>query len=160
VCAAFSVCRESDKNGTNGLCVLRDSAVCHRFAQHFLVDSIVFTSLIELVSLGCLRCCLLQCALGVRSIFCCCEFDRNAADGMLVFRYSAVCATFSSCCESDRNISNALSVPLYSAVCSRCAQHCPVVATLTKVEPLGVRASAYCRVRQVRAALCGCCESD
>ena len=65
MCAAFSVCRESDRNGTNGLSV-RYSAVCAWCAQHYPCDA----SLTEMEPMGCLCFGSLQCALGVRSIVC------------------------------------------------------------------------------------------
>jgi hypothetical protein len=56
----ISVCRESGRNGTNGFVVLRFSAVCARSAQHVPYVA----SLTEMECFG-----ILQCALGVRSIF-------------------------------------------------------------------------------------------
>jgi predicted nucleic acid-binding Zn ribbon protein len=39
-------------------------------------------------------------------------------------------------CECDGNVTNGLLVLLYSVVCTRCAQHFPVVASLTEIEPM------------------------
>ena len=124
----------------------------------------VVASLTEMEPMGCLCFCILQCALGVHNISCCCESDRNGTNGLLVLLYPAVCPRCAQhflllrvrpkwnqwvaqcarrCAQhlrvvaSLRNGANRLLVLLYSAVYTRCAQHYLVVASLTEMEPVG-----------------------
>ena len=143
VCAAFSVCRESDRNGNTGLFVLRYSAAC---ARHFPY----LANLVEMEPMGCVCFGILQRALGVRSIFRMSRVRQKCDQWLFVLRYSAVCARrvqhFSYVASLTKNGTNGLLVLRYSGVCARCVrvQHFPYVASLTEMGPMGCLCSGIC----------------
>ena len=113
--------------------------------------------------MGCLCFCILQCAVDVRNISCCCESDRNGTNGFLE-RWFVTLDSRGALADSRGGLAVVISQPL---LCCRVLERWlavwlagSAVASLTEMDPMGCL--CFCtlqRAQGVRNSSC-CCESD